>query len=472
MRGTRGSKIRLGVTAFVVSAVLSACCGWALRDFALDDAFITYRYARNVANGHGLVYHQGEHVLGTSTPAYAFLLAALHSATGVAIPVVSRAVRWTLISVAGGLLAILMSTTVRWGTGVTAAALLASNPVLQLSAGMEAPLYLVLIVLLLVLCEHKRPIEVGVVFGVAVLVRLDALVLAVVPVWAWWRANDRAIAWLQVTSAALVVVLPWALYASWIYGSPIPASLHAKQHLYDVLSQAEPHRLFVRGFFDIPYWLMTVSPGLAVLVPLVLAGMILYLQRSTSWLSALGVWTAAYVVAFEWVDLPNLSIWYWAPVQLLVIVCVTFAIDAAFECALCEESRWSWAVPSLLSVVTVAVQLATATMVDTPGRAGAYRAVGEAVTCPTPDDAIATWEIGIVGYYSQCRIVDFAGLVSPESVGHPPDAVIERQRPKWIVSHHHADYEPWRDFPSQGAGMPAVRVYVRKASPIPETSPP
>jgi hypothetical protein len=49
-------------------------CVWP--DRAQDDAFITYRYARNLATGRGFVYNEGERVLGTTTPLYAMILAA------------------------------------------------------------------------------------------------------------------------------------------------------------------------------------------------------------------------------------------------------------------------------------------------------------------------------------------------------------------------------------------------------------
>ncbi|UCC50204.1 MAG: hypothetical protein JSV68_13935, partial [Anaerolineaceae bacterium] len=42
-----------------------------------DDAYITYRYARNIALGRGFVYNVGEPVLGTTTPLYTLLLAGL-----------------------------------------------------------------------------------------------------------------------------------------------------------------------------------------------------------------------------------------------------------------------------------------------------------------------------------------------------------------------------------------------------------
>ena len=34
----------------------------------LDDAYITYRYARNLATGRGFVYNPGEAVMGTTAP--------------------------------------------------------------------------------------------------------------------------------------------------------------------------------------------------------------------------------------------------------------------------------------------------------------------------------------------------------------------------------------------------------------------
>ena len=48
----------------------------------VDDAYITFRYARNIASGVGFVYNAGDPVLGTTTPAYALLLAAVSRLAG------------------------------------------------------------------------------------------------------------------------------------------------------------------------------------------------------------------------------------------------------------------------------------------------------------------------------------------------------------------------------------------------------
>jgi len=79
------------VTRFYGTSVTIVMVGLALviwlgvmREFRLDDSFITFRYAQNLAAGHGLVYNPGDTTLSTTAPLYAILLAGLshfHSAS-------------------------------------------------------------------------------------------------------------------------------------------------------------------------------------------------------------------------------------------------------------------------------------------------------------------------------------------------------------------------------------------------------
>ena len=48
----------------------------------IDDAFITFRYARNLLAGNGFVFNAGEAVLGTTTPLYTLLMAGLGALLG------------------------------------------------------------------------------------------------------------------------------------------------------------------------------------------------------------------------------------------------------------------------------------------------------------------------------------------------------------------------------------------------------
>ena len=54
-------------------------------------------------------------------------------------------------------------------------------------------------------------------------------------------------------------------------------------------------------------------------------------------------------------------------------------------------------------------------LLQQPSRLELYRAVGDWLKENTPPDArVGTLEVGIIGYYSQRPMVDFAGLIQPE----------------------------------------------------------
>lgn len=56
-------------------ALFAASRAWALR-WVCDDSFISFRYARNLAEGHGLVFNAGERVEGYTNLAWTLMLAA------------------------------------------------------------------------------------------------------------------------------------------------------------------------------------------------------------------------------------------------------------------------------------------------------------------------------------------------------------------------------------------------------------
>src|SRR5688572_2230253 len=58
---------------------------------AVDDVFITYRYAQNLASGAGFVFNPGERVFGVTEPAVGLLLGAAAWASGADIPALGTA---------------------------------------------------------------------------------------------------------------------------------------------------------------------------------------------------------------------------------------------------------------------------------------------------------------------------------------------------------------------------------------------
>src|SRR5215204_5092263 len=75
----------LNRTAWVIIAVvmLAAIIARALPGpRTIDDAFITFRYSRNIVEGQGFVYNLGVQTLGTTTPLFALTMAAISKVTG------------------------------------------------------------------------------------------------------------------------------------------------------------------------------------------------------------------------------------------------------------------------------------------------------------------------------------------------------------------------------------------------------
>jgi Gpi18-like mannosyltransferase len=69
--------------ALIAALALAAIIARALPGpRTIDDAYITFRYARNIAEGVGFVYNPGQRVLGTTTTLFAALMALIGFLTG------------------------------------------------------------------------------------------------------------------------------------------------------------------------------------------------------------------------------------------------------------------------------------------------------------------------------------------------------------------------------------------------------
>lgn len=66
------------VTGLVLPLVLAVLCMWRLREHTVDDAYISYRYAKNLARGLGLVFNEGERIEGYTNFLFTLLLAAAY----------------------------------------------------------------------------------------------------------------------------------------------------------------------------------------------------------------------------------------------------------------------------------------------------------------------------------------------------------------------------------------------------------
>ena len=74
----RNYYIAVGLGSLVVFLLFAL----PFRNWTPDDAFISFEYARNLAEGNGLVFNDGERVEGFSNLLWTLLLAAVHRVGG------------------------------------------------------------------------------------------------------------------------------------------------------------------------------------------------------------------------------------------------------------------------------------------------------------------------------------------------------------------------------------------------------
>jgi len=217
------------------------------RDFFHDDAYVTLRYARNLALGHGLVWNPGERVEGYSS-FVATVLIALLGAAGLDWVVAARAVNLAALALLALLLGRFLAGEARraGGSPVAAAApvalTLAALPLaIWVLGGLESPLFALLctastlqvIALLRGQGGAARAAGAGVLLGISVLTRPDGGVLLGLAglcllAQAAARRGRGGRRLLLVVGSAALVLLPHALWRLAYYGAWLPNSVVAK----------------------------------------------------------------------------------------------------------------------------------------------------------------------------------------------------------------------------------------------------
>ncbi len=491
--------------AALLVALAGLAAGAIAAPISYDDAWITYRYAYNVAAGHGFVYNPGEQVFGTSAPGYALLLALLSLPNPEWVPRVSAALCALALAACGAAYVVFGSARGSTLAGVVAGLVFVVNPLaLEAFSGEMVPQAALALwaVTALVLERPALATACGV---AATMLRPDGLLVLLVvlaaQVWHTGRVPVRRV-------AVSVAVLALWFGGLWMYaGSPLPDTLAAKQ-------AQRISGLWRPLGADMAYWLRSLTlwpsanlparpqPGFTAFLVMACAGLAT-LPFRWRWL-LLAAWPALAMVAYRQLQLPFFH-WYLVPPLVLLALGAGLAADG-FADAIGQLlrpvlGRGGDAIrrPRIAAAVGAALLLITAVpMAGTAWRqrgsrphAGerAYIAAGQWLARETPPDATVGYlEVGFVGYHSRRHIVDPLGLVSPDAA----DAIARRdflhtyrtRRPD-VILHQPAFFpeflgrlldEPWfRDEYRAVATLPSGReqpiaVY-RRVSPRPPAPP-
>jgi hypothetical protein len=409
---------------------------------SFDDAFITYRYAKNMLEGRGFVYNPGERHLGTTSPLFTLLLAFF----GLFYPDIPFWGSLLSLLALGGVAAftyLLLSGRVNYWAGVVSIPLVLLNRALISTIGNESLLLILLLVSQYYFYTTRRLKTFAVLAGLGVLTRGEGALLPAIIFFfecARWRRERKAdiIPWLII----IAVAAPWFLFSKSYFGYFLPATLRVK-----MLASNNPRYAFENSFFDgivtnffsrdvdRNFW---SNYSFNTFSRIVLAITFLF-GLLKSWLDRrfvpLTLSIAAYFIGYSLLNV-GLFHWYVAPIAYALSLCLAYAIYSLSGIAqaapdimrfppgnLSEpdghspRSASEWIPPlrifALISLIMVVFTVHPIKFSEF--RREIYTKAGSWIRANTsPDATIGLDEIGIVGYYADRRVIDSWGLASPE----------------------------------------------------------
>jgi len=445
----------------------------------IDDAFITFRYARDLLAGNGFVYNAGERVLGTTTPLYTLLMGLLGSLTGgVQAPFPSLAL-WAN-ALADGITCVLLASTGRrlgylWaGLGAALVWAIAPYSVTFAIGGLETSLYVLWLVAMMRLHLDNRHIATAFVAALALLTRPDALILIgplvldriwqVTQNWRGGKGKDSAQTdqkqirhpLLFEALAFLVPTLAWITFASAYFGSPLPHSMAAKSLAYRLPPEAGFIRLlqhYATPFLEEDtFGRLGIAAGFVLYPFLFLIGALGALRatrRIWPFLAYPWLYFAAFalsqVLIFRWYLTPPL------PFYMLFILIGAQRLVSEVAQALAKrtdphiKAGRAWQAGKItMSALALFVVLAPLGLslrdwqihpdhgLDRPAPEMAWYKLEllyrQAADLLAPEMAVrggkppllAAGDVGVLGFYTPARILDTVGLNSPQSTRYYP----------------------------------------------------
>jgi len=452
------------------------------RHIRYEDQLIVLRYARNLVEGNGLVYNLGERVQGFTTPLFTLL------STGAVAFGGDNAATWQnalgVICAAG---TAFLAVRVLSRAGAAGAAPLAVAIILYFSAadvsvvylGMEVHLFALLFLLALDLHVTNRSVLAAVVTGLLFLTRPEGVLLSALLFGHYWSTRRRPP--YREAIAALLTVLPWLLFATVYYGSPVTTTLGAKRGLYSPweylvgVAVYQGKKLEALNGIWTGGWQPSTSGSLASLLMTVVpaavavAGAVVLLRRRPQ-LWPLLAFPLACVAGYAVISPPLLHRWHYYFLNVVAAILVSAGVHAGLA-AIAASVRGRLRRPrradrSLLSndgavaaawtgtaALAIPVLLAMATSLARAPERLAQRVDPRSLPGPwlgaryDPSTTIYAEEIGFLGWQSRLQVIDGAGLVTP---GVRQDInrfdVLDEYLPDLVLLHTLQDnplYRPW-----------------------------
>ena len=442
--------------------------------FTVDDAYISFRYADNWADGNGIEYNVGERVEGYSNFGWVALLAGLHW-LGADTEFAAKALG--LASALALLVCLYHFARRRWPAGpacVAVGILALSGPLAAWAqAGLETSLFALLVFASAAsfakgMQAGKLGFTTGVLLGLAALIRVDGVLVFACLFLALAIVRPRSVpgVWRPVVSFAAIYV-PYFAWRWAYYGQFVPNVYYVK--VTAVTSVAVGRAYLVYFLREYPFMVLALVPVLVTGWRLLRRGSCDDDRDTLACFGLVSLLYMGYVVGTDgdWMALYRRFVPVLALLSYLVCACLV-AANAWVARAGSEALRKLWPAVRLSLLALAAMDLAIPSVEEATAHAREMYPSHGVVTMreltddarrvglwlkanASPGDSLATHGAGALAYYSELRVIGYHGLtdaylarhgdVSPGGwPGHKitaSDAYILSKEPTFIIGHPH-----------------------------------
>ena len=441
-RFPRSNARKQDVLTFAALSIVVGLLLWRSSGRTPDDAFIFFRYARNLVKSHVWSYNPGLDTLnGATSPLWTATLSLAYWLTGGHIVGAADVLYATALSGAGTVAARMFREIGYPVAGYAAAALLVTNPVLLWVRGMETALFLLLCTLvLLAAAKEPAPWWEGIAAGLLVLCRPEGAILIALSFSYRW-ISSRQFPTRSVVSA-IATVTPWLVVSTITLGSPISETLAAKS------AQGRsgfwgPDFVFIRYIGT-----MVRQPWSIFLLGLAAFGFLFALRRRAllPTVAIISLFTSFHFLAYGIIIRPPAYLWYYSVTYLglsllggVGVVSIMVLTERLVNSHVPHLVSTKWVTGSALVLVTMLV----GAQVADQQRGDIYRGYREAAAWlnanAEPSATVSATEIGVLGWDTRLPIVDYLGLlddqVVPELARGDLSTWIKREQPDFYLVH-------------------------------------
>jgi arabinofuranosyltransferase len=436
----------------------------------IDDAFITFRYARNILAGNGFVYNPGEHALGTTTPLYTLLLAFIGHFVGKSqapFPNIALAIN----ALADGFTCLLLlDLGRRLGSalgGIAAALVWAVAPfsVTFAIGGLETSIYVLLLTSTMSAYLHRWYYLAAFLAALSLFTRPDAVLFLGPLIFDRLLQYRREIIkgkqtrstgikfWRNVILEILLFSVPlltWISISTYFFGSPIPNSITAKNLAYNLPPTAALIRLiqhYATPFLGHQtFGILWIGVGIILYPFLFIIGAIKAIYKNKHiWPFVLYPWL--YFSVFSIAN-PLIFRWYMTPPLPSYFLFILIGADHIINNTVIwlsnrinpETNNRSnltsiFRIIAILIVVILPLALTLRDWVripdhgiNRPAPAMAwyklellYQQAAQTLSSElNPESVLAAGDVGVLGYSTNVRILDTVGLTSAETLEYYP----------------------------------------------------